>query len=85
MAPTTYMTRAAATEFLREQGLDPSDSSLKQMAVDGHGPPFRIIVGRAVYRRDELLEWVEASARPPLRERRKLEARTGGKRRYSRR
>lgn len=77
--------RPAATEILREQGVILSDSALADLAAAGRGPRYVVIHNRALYALEELMAWVKTSTRPPLRERRKLEARTGGKPRYSRR
>ena len=50
-----YLNREAAAEFL---GV--SRRALEVHAHEGSGPPYRVVMNRALYHRDALVAWVEA-------------------------
>lgn len=52
-----YLSRADAAEFLSEQGLPISASTLAKLAVVGGGPPFAKFMSRALYQPEDLQEW----------------------------
>ncbi|MEX1994901.1 MAG: hypothetical protein WD929_09570 [Steroidobacteraceae bacterium] len=54
----TFLTRTAATAALIDAGVPLSPKSLEYMATKGTGPKFRIVNGRAVYRRGDLQAWM---------------------------
>jgi hypothetical protein len=68
---STYLPRNGSTGFIREQGIPLGDTALANLASDGKGPKYSIINGRALYKREDLLDWIdrEASAEPRRRSR----------------
>ena len=68
---STYLPRNGSTVFIRELGVLIGDTALANLASDGKGPRYSIINGRALYRREDLLDWInrEASAEPRRRSR----------------
>jgi hypothetical protein len=63
---STFLDRNRATSFVRETGVPVGNTALANLASDGKGPRYSIINGRALYRPDDLLAWVneQASAAP---------------------
>lgn len=59
-----YLTRANATRFLVNTGLPLSPTTLDYWAVKGIGPKFRIVNGRAVYRRVDLESYLREDTAP---------------------
>ncbi len=57
-----FFTRLRAAEFLSAAGIPVKPASLADMASRGVGPKYRILNGRAVYREEDLLAWIEAQA-----------------------
>jgi hypothetical protein len=55
-----FLTRKQSAEFLTEQGLTVTNTTLQKLASVGGGPEYRIFGNRAVYAPDELLAWAEA-------------------------
>ncbi len=67
-ATRRYLIRAAATQFIRDQGVPCGKTSLAELASDDRGPRYALINGRAVYTEKDLLAWIEEqAARPPSR------------------
>jgi hypothetical protein len=68
---STFLDRNGSTCFIREQGVKAGDTALANLASDGKGPRYSIINGRALYKREDLLDWInrEASAEPRRRSR----------------
>lgn len=50
-----YLNRQAAAEFLGA-----SRRALEVLAHQGDGPPYRVVLNRALYHRDTLVDWVES-------------------------
>ena len=55
---TTYLTTAEAASLLRVK-----PQTLRKRRLTGDGPPFRRAFSRILYRKDELLAWVESTKR----------------------
>jgi len=55
---TTYLNRSSATETLRNEGVEAGDTMLANLANHGKGPRYKIINGRALYTREDLLAWI---------------------------
>jgi hypothetical protein len=54
-----FKSRPAATQFLRERGVQIGDTGLADLASDGRGPGYAVINGRALYRESDLVAWLE--------------------------
>jgi hypothetical protein len=54
-----FRDRCGATDFLRAQGLKLSENTLAELASDGRGPRYALILHRALYLDHDLLTWVE--------------------------
>ena len=57
MEKPSYLSRVAASEYLRERGLRVAPSTLAKLAVVGGGPPFVKFMSRALYEAHDLDEW----------------------------
>lgn len=68
-----FFTRPRAAEFLAATGLPIKSPALADMASRGVGPKYSLINGRAVYREEDLLDWLAAQipSAGPLRSRRR--------------
>jgi len=62
-----YLSRREASAFLKGIGIDCSPASLATMASRGNGPFYRTFGRRAVYRREDLVVWVESRLSTPRR------------------
>jgi hypothetical protein len=67
---SSYLDRKAATGFVRKLGIPTGDTALANLASDGKGPKYSIINGRALYKREDLLAWIDEQASAPPRARR---------------
>lgn len=56
----TFLTRDLAAQALADVGIPTTTSTLESLASKGDGPPYVVINRRAVYRRSELLKWIES-------------------------
>lgn len=63
----SYMDRKRATQCVRDEGVPLGDSALANLASDGKGPHYSIINGRALYKREDILEWIAGQASAPPR------------------
>jgi len=68
-APTNepYLSRAAASEYLRQLGLRVAPSTLAKLAVLGGGPPYVKFMARALYEQRDLDEWAASKISPKRR------------------
>lgn len=64
MASTKYLTRKEVAEAYPLQV-----STLAYLASNGRGPRYRMIGNSAVYRRDEVEEWIESQVVVPIQTR----------------
>jgi hypothetical protein len=64
---TAYLDRNGASGFIREQGVPLGNTALANLASDGKGPHYSIINGRALYKREDLLKWIDEQASAPPR------------------
>ena len=55
-----FLTRKQSAEFLTEQGLPVTNTTLQKLASVGGGPEYCIFGNRAVYAPENLLAWAEA-------------------------
>ena len=69
----TYLDRKQAAEALTAEGIKATHQTLADMAYRGVGPRYVTINGRALYKRDWLLAWIDAQiedqAKPERRRR----------------
>jgi hypothetical protein len=63
---TKYLSRAAATKLVRDQGVEIGDKRLADLASQRRGPRYVMINGRACYTEQWLLEWIEREAAQPV-------------------
>jgi hypothetical protein len=59
-----YLSRIAASEYLRKIGLKTAPSTLAKLAVIGGGPPFAKFMSRALYEQRDLDEWAASKISP---------------------
>ena len=59
-----WLDQIQASAFLRTLGVMLAPKSLQKRRVIGGSPPFRRVLGRVVYERDQLRAWAEAQRSP---------------------
>ena len=65
---STWLTRNAAAQRVREKFLFPCESStLAKRASEGTGPTYRIIGGRAMYSGTDVDDWAASLIGSPIR------------------
>jgi hypothetical protein len=58
-----YLSRNASTVVIRDElGAPLGDTALANLASDGKGPRYSIINGRALYKREDLIDWINREA-----------------------
>jgi hypothetical protein len=55
-----FITRDTAAAVITSMGLRQTAQGLADMAHDGVGPPYSIVRGRALYRREDIETWLRA-------------------------
>ncbi len=55
-----WMDQAQASRFLEKLGIKLAPKTLQKRRVVGGSPPFRKVMGRVIYERDELMAWAAA-------------------------
>lgn len=71
---STYLDRDGARDFLRNDlGVRIGDNALKDHASRETGPAYVLINGRALYKREDLIAWVQAQASRPVKRRKQAE------------
>lgn len=67
LEPGAFLPRDKATQLLIAAGAVKGKSALADLAARGAGPRYRIVRGRALYRREDLEAWLaeNASAEAP--------------------
>jgi hypothetical protein len=56
---SNFITRDQAAGLLSTMGLRATAQGLADMAHDGVGPPYAIVRGRALYRREDVESWLK--------------------------
>ena len=59
-----WLDQVQASAFLRTLGVILAPKSLQKRRVIGGSPPFRRVLSRVVYERDQLRAWAEAQRSP---------------------
>jgi hypothetical protein len=55
-----FITRPQTAEHLTSMGYRSTSQGLADMAHNGVGPPYAIVRGRALYRREDVETWLKA-------------------------
>lgn len=64
--PDALLTRIQAVDLLNEHGFPIKLGYLTTMVSRGGGPPFRKFGQRALYRRNDVIEWAKNRLGPPV-------------------
>ena len=62
-----YLLRPEAADFLTDRGFPTTKNTLQKFATTGGGPVYRIFGNRALYTREDLLDWAAAKLSSPRR------------------
>jgi hypothetical protein len=72
---STFLDRHGASALLGELGIPCAAATLATLATRGGGPLFVKFGSRALYRRDDLVEWARARLTAPRRSTSEVDAR----------
>lgn len=70
----TYLRRSEAAKYLQERVGAYTTETLAKMAVEGSGPPYRLLGRFPVYLERDLESWVASRMSPPVRSSSELSA-----------
>ena len=60
-----YLTRAESADYTTARGLPTTKGNLAKLACTGGGPAYRLFGNKALYTKEDLIDWAESRLSDP--------------------